>query len=77
MNQDIEEIVIAAIFAFVAGWFGLWNALIEMEVLDLVNAKLPPNKQYPVLWGIIAISSFGASIRAFFPAAACYEKPTG
>jgi hypothetical protein len=41
MSQDIRVIAVAAICAFIAGFFGLWNALLEMEVLDLVSAKLP------------------------------------
>lgn len=39
MTQDIRVIAIAVICAFIAGFFGLWNALLEMEVRDLVNAK--------------------------------------
>ncbi len=54
MSQDIRLIAVAAICAFIAGFFGLWNALLEMEVLDLVNAKLPPEKQYPLLCSAIA-----------------------
>jgi len=47
MSHDVREIGVAVIGAFVAGFFGLWNAILEMDILDQVNKKLPPERQYP------------------------------
>jgi hypothetical protein len=76
VSQHVREIAVVAICAFIAGFFALWNALLEMEVLDLVNAKLPPEKQYPLLWQNYGISSFEANIRKFSRAAPCCGRLT-
>jgi hypothetical protein len=67
MSQDIREIAVAATGAFIAGFFGLWSALLEMEVLDLVNKKLPPEKQYPVLWGNYRYYKLRSEYKELFP----------
>jgi hypothetical protein len=76
MSQDIRVIAVVTVCAFIAGLFGLWNALIEMEVLDLVNAKRPPKKQYPYSGEVIGISSFEANIRGFSRAVPCFGRLT-
>jgi hypothetical protein len=63
-----------AIRAFIAGWFGLWNALLEMEVLDLVNAKLPPEKQYPLLWGNYRYFELRSEYKKIFPSGTLLRK---
>jgi hypothetical protein len=67
-------IAVAAICAFVAGFFGLWNALLEMEVLDLVNTKRPPEKQYPVLWGNYRYFEVRSEYKKLFPSGTLLQK---
>ena len=74
MSQDIRVIATAAISAFIAGVFGLWNALLEMEVLDLVNAKLPPEKQYPLFWGNYRYFELRSEYKKLFPSGALLRK---
>ena len=74
MSQEIRAIAVAAICAFIAGFFGLWNALIEMEVVDVVNAKLPPEKQYPVLWGRYRYFELRSEYRRLFPSGTLLRK---
>ena len=74
MSQDIREIAVAAISAFIAGFFGLWNALLEMEVLDIVNAKLPPEKQYPLLWGNYRYFELRSEYKKLFPSGTLLRK---
>jgi len=73
MSQDIRVIAVAAICAFIAGFFGLWNALTEMEVLDLVNAQLPPNRQYPLFWGNYRYL-LRSEYKRFFPSGTLLRK---
>jgi hypothetical protein len=74
MSQDIRVIAIAVICAFIAGLFGLWNALLEMEVQDLVNAKLPPEKQYPLFWGNYRYFELRSEYKKLFPNGALLRK---
>lgn len=74
MSQGIREIAFVAICAFVAGFFGLWSALLEMEVLDLVNAKLPPKKQYPRLWGNYRYFDLRGEYKKLFPSGTLLRK---
>ena len=74
MSENIREIAVAAICAFIAGFFGLWNALIEMEVLDLVNAKLLPEKQYPLLWGNYRYFELRGEYKKLFPSGTLLRK---
>ena len=67
MNQDTRGIAIAVTCAFIAGLFGLWNALLEMEVLDLVNSKLTPEKQYRLLWGNHRYFELRSEYKKLFP----------
>ena len=74
MNQDIRGIAIAVTCAFIAGLFGLWNALLEMEVLDLVNSKLTPEKQYRLLWGNHRYFELRSEYKKLFPSGALLRK---
>ena len=67
MSQELKGIAVAAVCAFIAGFFGLWNALIEMEVVDLVNAKLPPEKRYPELRGNYRYFELRRDYKRLFP----------
>jgi hypothetical protein len=69
-------IAIAVICAFIAGLFGLWNALLELEVLDLVNAKVPRRNNILSFGEIIGISNFEANIKSFSRAVTCYGRRT-
>jgi hypothetical protein len=74
LPANLKEIAVAAICAFVAGWFGLWNALVEMEVLDLVNAKRRPQQQYPVLWGNYRYFQVRGEYKTLFPGGTLLRK---
>ena len=74
MSEGIREIAVAAVCAFVAGFFGLRNALLEMEILDLVNAKQPPEKQYPLLWGNYRYFELRAEYKKLFPSGTLLRK---
>ena len=67
MGQDFKMFAVAAVCAFIAGFFLLWNALLEMEVLDCVNAKLPPGKQYPLLGGNFRYFELRDEYKKLFP----------
>jgi hypothetical protein len=74
VSQHPRTIAVAAICAFIAGFFGLWNALLEMEVVDLVNAKLPPEKQYPIFWGNFRYFDLRSEYKKLFPSGTLLEK---
>jgi hypothetical protein len=74
MGPEIRAIPVAAICAFIAGFFGLWNALIELEVVDVVNAKLPTEKQYPVLWGNYRYFALRSEYKRLFPGGTLLRK---
>jgi hypothetical protein len=74
MNQNIREMAVVVICAFIAGFFGLWNALLEMEVLDLVNTKLPPEKQYPLLWGNHRYFELRREYKKMFPSGTLLQR---
>jgi hypothetical protein len=74
MNQEIREMAVVVICAFIAGFFGLWNALLEMEVLDLVNTKLPPEKQYPLLGWNYRYFELRREYKKMFPSGTLLQK---
>ena len=74
MNLNIREMAVVVICAFIAGFFGLWNALLEMEVLDLVNTKLPPEKQYPPLWANYRYYDLRRDYKKMFPSGTLLQK---
>jgi len=74
VGQDFGGVAVVAVFAFIAGFFGLWNALIEMEVVDLVNAKPPPEKQYPLLWGNYRYFDLRKEYKTLFPSGTLLRK---
>jgi hypothetical protein len=67
-------IAVAAVCAFIAGLFGLWSALLEMKVLDLVNAKLPPERRYPLLWGNHRYLELRSEYKRLFPSGSLLRK---
>ena len=67
MTADIKEVAVVAICAFVAGLFGLWNTIIEMDVLDLVNTRRPPDKQYPLFGRNYPYFQLREDYKRFFP----------
>ena len=72
--NNIREIAVVAICAFIAGCFGCWNALLEMEVLDLVNTKLPAEKQYPLLGRNFRYFDLRRDYRTLFPSGTLLKK---
>ena len=66
MSQDIREMAVVVICAFIAGFFGLWNALLEMEVLDLVNTKL--------LWANYRYYDLRRDYKKMFPSGTLLQK---
>jgi hypothetical protein len=74
MNQDIRGMAVVVICAFIAGFFGLWNALLEMEVLDLVNTKLPPERHYPLIWGNHRYFELRREYKKMFPSGTPLQK---
>ena len=73
-SVNLREIAVAAICAFIAGFFGLWNALLEMEVLDLVNGKRPREKQYPLLFGNYPYFEVRSEYKKLFPNGTLLQK---
>jgi hypothetical protein len=71
--QHPRMIAVAAICVFIAGFFGLWSALLDMEALDLVNAKRPPEKQFPVL-GNFQYFEVRSEYKRLFPSGTLLEK---
>ena len=72
--NNIREIAVAAICAFISGFFGLWNALLEMEALDLVNTKLPAEKQHPWLWGNFRYFDLRRDYKTMFPSGTLLQR---
>jgi hypothetical protein len=72
--NNIREIAVVVICACIAGSFGLWNALIETEVLDLVNTKLPPDKQYPLFWVNYRYFDLRREYKKMFPGGILLQK---
>jgi hypothetical protein len=73
ISQHPRLVAVAAFCALIAGFVALWSALLEMEALDLVNTKLPPDKQHPVL-GNFQYFAVRSEYEKLFPGGTLLQK---
>ncbi len=44
------RLIIATILLAIGGALGVWLTILQLEMVDKLNKKMPPEKQFGILW---------------------------